>query len=806
MIANVTIYKYCKVEIGKNFIVDDIEAYLNSLSHYDYSDVQYQKIQFSMQIKLNLGQYGLDMIPDTNYNYLAIYNYEDSSSYRTRPYYFFIKKKTWRAQNTMLLDLEMDVINTFKPVTDFDINKKTHISRIHRNRFSPLTNYEKGFTLEGTCVWNGSTYIYEKTINIPNINILSAIATSTTPSDLTVLVSNIDANNILVRCSYSYQIDFKITVNVRYQAYGTNIDIVSEGLSPILYKQTEELLRDQVDTGWNLLYRNADSDTEAIDCYLIPDEPQFVKSNSSGFSILPNDVTATKYISAYMNSSEILFETQGSTTKDSIYQFTEERKSEKYFIVGTGRYEYHIIRYFTYLELSKTTISSVDYVLLKYRKVRFDENLNQVTSDLVIDENICLQINLRTNLDEVNYSLTNYELIEGHFTNTQFISNYVKGIDSVDKTDSKLVKIIKLPYAPSTLTMDTDGKIVISPIWEYDLSTSYLKLIVNQQFKENHLSNFEINPIEEAMDKWLTPSTSDLRIEYLDPKLKHSDFYQNKMVYDSFNYIIQLEKVDNSKVNLLQPFTVDFKCTSTINSRFLFKYNYPIKLATEDYSNIMPVARNNEVSIFSNAYLNYLRNGYNYDVKNKERQEAMAIFSTALGTVGQIASVGLGFASGNPAVFVSSALSGATSTVNGLINLINMTAQNEANLSQKIAQAKAQATAVSGSDDLDLMEYYSGNRLKLINYRCSDKIYKLLDDLFYYSGYNTDELGIPNMNSRLWFNYVACDLNIDTHSYIPEEIVTVLMQKYSEGVTVLHKVNNTWDFEQVKENWEVSIL
>ena len=96
--------------------------------------------------------------------------------------------------------------------------------------------------------------------------------------------------------------------------------------------------------------------------------------------------------------------------------------------------------------------------------------------------------------------------------------------------------------------------------------------------------------------------------------------------------------------------------------------------------------------------------------------------------------------------------------------------------------------------------------MKLINYRCSDKIYKLLDDLFYYSGYNTDELGIPNMNSRLWFNYVACDLNIDTHSYIPEEIVTALMQKYSEGVTVLHKVNNTWDFEQLKENWEVSIL
>ena len=800
MIANVTIYKYCKVEIGKNFIVDDIESYLNSLSHYDYSDVQYQKIQFSMQIKLNLGQYGLDMIPDTNYNYLAIYNYEDSSSYRTRPYYFFIKKKTWRAQNTMLLDLEMDVINTFKPVTDFDINKKTHISRIHRDRFSPLTNYEKGFTLEGTCVWNGSTYIYEKTVNIPNINILSAIATSTNPSNLTVLVSNIDSHNILIRCSYSYQIDFKITVNIRYQAYGTNIDIVSEGLSPILYKQSEELLRDKVDTGWNLMYRNADSDTEAIDCYLIPDEPQYVKANSSGFSILPQDLTVDKYISSAINNGEIYLDTQASTSKDSTYEIKQESREI------ANNFTSFVVTVYHYVKLSKVTISNVDYVKLEYWRRTERTNPSQVTDERIIDENICSQINIRTNLEKVNYGESAFNVIDGEFTNSHFISSYVKGIDSVDKTDSKIVKIIKLPYAPSTITMDSDGKIVTSPEWEYDTSTQYLKLVINQQFKENHLSNFEINPIEEAMDKWLTPSASDLRIEYLDPKLKHSDFYQNKFVYDSFNYIIQLEKVDNSKVNLLQPFSVDFKCTSTINSRFLFKYNYPVKLATEDYSNIMPVARNNEVSIFSNAYLNYLRNGYNYDVKNKERQEAMAIFSTALGTVGQIASVGLGFASNNPAVFVSSALSGATSTVNGLINLINMTAQNEANLSQKIAQAKAQATAVSGSDDLDLMEYYSGNRLKLINYRCSDKIYKLLDDLFYYSGYNTDELGIPNMNSRLWFNYVACDLNIDTHSYIPEEIVTALLQKYSEGVTVLHKVNNTWDFEQVKENWEVSIL
>ena len=41
---------------------------------------------------------------------------------------------------------------------------------------------------------------------------------------------------------------------------------------------------------------------------------------------------------------------------------------------------------------------------------------------------------------------------------------------------------------------------------------------------------------------------------------------------------------------------------------------------TIDYENYLLINRNNEETIFSNDYLNYIRNGYNYDQKVIERE------------------------------------------------------------------------------------------------------------------------------------------------------------------------------------------
>lgn len=74
-------------------------------------------------------------------------------------------------------------------------------------------------------------------------------------------------------------------------------------------------------------------------------------------------------------------------------------------------------------------------------------------------------------------------------------------------------------------------------------------------------------------------------------------------------------------------FDVYFKPTNTINSKFAFHFDYStLKDAafgtfkqTIDYEDYLLVSRNNEETIFSNDYLNYIRTGYNYDKKVRER-------------------------------------------------------------------------------------------------------------------------------------------------------------------------------------------
>ena len=118
-----------------------------------------------------------------------------------------------------------------------------------------------------------------------------------------------------------------------------------------------------------------------------------------------------------------------------------------------------------------------------------------------------------------------------------------------------------------------------------------------------------------------------------------------------------------------------------------------------------------------------------------------------------------------------------------------------------------QANSVSGSDDLDLLENYSGNRAKLCLYEVSPRMKSLLADLFYYYGYTTDEIKIPEVNTRYWFNFLSCNLEFTgLDKNISELARDNLIQRYNAGATFLHEHNSEWDFEQIKENWETSLL
>ena len=95
---------------------------------------------------------------------------------------------------------------------------------------------------------------------------------------------------------------------------------------------------------------------------------------------------------------------------------------------------------------------------------------------------------------------------------------------------------------------------------------------------------------------------------------------------------------------------------------------------------------------------------------------------------------------------------------------------------------------------------------KCITWQVGDNFLKSISDLFYYCGYVRNIQGIPSESSRYWFNFISAKLEIASTNNISGDILSDILTKYDEGVTILHHQNSSWDFEQLKENWEVSVL
>ena len=304
------------------------------------------------------------------------------------------------------------------------------------------------------------------------------------------------------------------------------------------------------------------------------------------------------------------------------------------------------------------------------------------------------------------------------------------------------------------------------------------------------------------------PSLSADKDAKWESKLFHSDYYQPKFIYDSFSFIFALERQKNY-VSLLD-FSIVFTATGTINSRFLFTFaSYDVDgYALEDYSNILPIARNNELPIYNSDYINYIKMGFNYDVKTKQRQEAGQWIGTALSLVGSIASFASSSVTGG--FGIAGGISLATATLGQLVNAVNSTAQAEANQAQKLYQLRQQKESVMGSDDIDLMTKYTDNKAKWMLYEVSERMKSVLFDLFFYTGYIDGTSKVPDVTTRKWFNFLSCDLVINEDNNLNDDIMNDIKAKYGIGVTFMHcnTINavKTWDWTQEKENWEVSLF
>lgn len=580
------------------------------------------------------------------------------------------------------------------------------------------------------------------------------------------------------------------------------IPLRSEGINAPVYKTHDErIYQNDADINWILYYRNANaydpSDPDAftldnpIECFIAPNKPI-----QSRYANTNTQILASSFLSGYHYLiTKVTINVAGVGYSITAWQCWEIYKS------GTT------------LTINRCYINDSGDLEITNRF-----QIGSGLSAVEIVDNTYASLNMYYTLSPAD---TFDDIIDGTpetFSLTPSTTTITINPDAIDRTDSRNIKIIELPYAPSDIEYDSVNDVYLfDGNWEYDATQKLFKLKnLETKFTSNFLSEF--NPLLEkglTRERWEelhgedSPSSNDLREDYLEGKIYHSDYYRPKFVYDSFSLVFQLESlraIDSGQYD----FNIEFYASTNVVSKFLFMFpNYRTYYGNADFDNVVAVSRNNEQVIYNSQYLNYIRNGYNYDLKTKQRNEevggiglGISIASTLLGVVGGIATQNYGMA-------VMSLVGGGLTIANQAVSYAKSVAQSEQNLEQKLNETKMQAVSVMNADDIDLLNAYSGNKAKWVVYEVSYTMKKALLDMFYYAGYSTNELKVPSVDTRYWFNYLQCELVLEVASnkaYLSDEIEDELKNRFKEGVTFFHYKNGTWDLDQVKENYESWIL
>lgn len=736
MNSQIKIYKNCEITEQKQFKVDEIETYLATLTNtLTLNDFQYIKKDLEIEIKVDMSQFGLKFSNSENYNYVSVKNVDENLN-DVITYYFVVHKK-WTSQTTIKFSLKMDTINSFLSYIDgvgLSFNKKTKIIREHKDRWELVS----------------------------------------TPHTSPYTISPI-------------------------------IDFYSEGFQPNLYKSFEEKVLEKTNTNirWYLAYMNAQSEEEAterpIECYLYTSSSvvvpasefygrviSFASLDGEHYCMYYGDVGAIN-ITTYSNDGQ-------TSTVANIWTLNSIRtyNGEDYYIKGVWwSYSNIYSRWEIDLILQKVGASSVVFETINapsgttYDKIatagaiyrKFDDNQLMQYYPYVLD-----------NMTNIIHNGKGH----GEFTTPV--------ITSLDRTDSRIVKVIELPYCPSQFFQDT-SKLYDTWIPNYENGGKLRLINTSLSFSNTFDGISSHNPFSAYVRRTLGAiSPTALRSSAYETKLFHSDFYQPRIIYDSFVFSPSMEFMMDS-VDMKDAYDhlqITFTPTTTINSRFLFTFDkYLTTKSMSNYDNVLSVQRNNELTLYNNEYINYVRTGFNYDQKSKTIKE-------------------LNLWTGSAGSIVNGAMSGGWAGAvlgwaGGMYNAIMGTIEAENTFAKKIEQTRWQTTSVGGSDDIDLLNKYNGNKLVYSLYEVSSKMKSLLNDYFYYYGYIGNRYGVPNLATRYWFNYIQCEAVFNRLSpNISDEIIEDAVDRLRNGITILHKNKvsgvDTWDFEQVYENWETNIM
>lgn len=587
------------------------------------------------------------------------------------------------------------------------------------------------------------------------------------------------------------------SINVEDNAYKRIVNQYQEGLSTMLFKTSEETLYDE-DEGrhWYVMFASSSAipATETVSSLLYVNPVQVRLYSDNGYSMT---ASSSHEVILYATSS-IIPKYKWSAERLSYNPSTIPNLGEQYVKIAGTTYDFHDYKLFT---ARRTNNSDLYFAGVSIT----NRNTNVTTSFTNVESVIFYGINSIHCEDDWNKHSEELYIGSGKNTSTGTCDPF----ENIDLTDERLIKCFVFPYAPAQFLVGKDSfdslpdGVILNADNIIELQRQQLPLF-------NYTKNFgQVNPQQHLILKPVsTIAAGQERAIEFESKLFHSDYYQPKFVYDSFSFSFIYENINVDEYinsSYYKDFYVNYVCSQNVQSKFMFGFpQYVLDRSTQDYDNVLTIERNNEKALFNNAYINYIRSGgYSYDTKKASSQNAVNGITTALSIVGAVASFASSGATGGAGIAAGVGLT--VSAAAGIIRGVHTAQEQDRAISQKLNQQVMQGTSVQGSEDIDILTAFSGNKAKIVYYELSDIMKNAMWDLFHYCGYATHEQKIPDVSTRLYFNFVQGNIILKDFTF-NEDVAKRIVEKWSQGVTFMHMVDGAYDLDQEYENFETSLL
>lgn len=446
------------------------------------------------------------------------------------------------------------------------------------------------------------------------------------------------------------------------------------------------------------------------------------------------------------------------------------------------------------------------------------------------------------------YQSLRYDLNKGYFlgdllgtsyttdtlTSTAGLNFIIPGFNDTLKSDSNILKIIEIPYFQQSDLM---------PYYDYSAGTIVAAI--------SNITKYTMSFSSKDMYTVTLPSSLEgqLADKKFETKLLGSQFTTNMFKYDSFNYSVAAEDLTLPQTTFDIDVHIPIDMSTTVGYQFKYK-----GIEHNEFDRWLITQRNNQVPTMTNSYLEYMQNGYNYDVKNRNIQTALnwaswgtgaAITAATAGlTTGNIVrkakdaisvahqnydidaaafgdfSAVLGYRDATVKQYEKEAVNaylqegGAYSVINigrdatgvatGLVNNVVQTVQSKQALEKRKKDYLNSSENISNSDDVTLFNIYNGgNKLRYSKYQPRDEIINNVSNVLRICGYATNQEKIPVLNTRWFYNYLQADVEFKGGRYIPTQMLGDIQSSIAQGITLFHyKKGYGYDLDRKYENWE----